>query len=115
MAWDRDKERKAGGIYGMVVSIIALIFVIFWCVAAVSMGAGIMLIFGLPFLGLMVFRLVMTVKAMKKADQKSADPWDQPPIPETPRQNTAGGFCPYCGGTLEEHFQFCPHCGRRLS
>ena len=59
MDWDREKERKAGKAWHLGASVVALIFGIFWCLAALSMGAGFMLIFGIPFVGLLAYRLVM--------------------------------------------------------
>ena len=49
MDWDREKEKKAGKAYHVGVSVFALIFAIIWCLAAVAMGAGFMLIFGINF------------------------------------------------------------------
>ena len=65
MSWDREKERKAGRAMGIGSCIYGIVFAIAWNVIAASMGAGFMLIFGIPFLGLMVFRLVMCLKAVK--------------------------------------------------
>ena len=116
MGWDREKERKAGKAYHMGFAVFGLIFAIFWCIAAVSMGAGFMLIFGLPFVGLMVFRLVVMAKhgeeGPKQPPRQEADPWERQ---EFPRRETAGnGFCPYCGSSVEDTFEYCPKCGRKL-
>lgn len=121
MDWDREKEEKAGKAIGIGSSIFGLLFACFWCVAAVSMGAWFMLIFGIPFVGMMVYRLYLCIqyaKTGKKTSQsKEADPWDRPPATDPPKQeNTAGSgnrFCPYCGGGIQEDFEFCPKCGRR--
>jgi len=117
MNWDREKEKKAGKAYHVGFSVFGLVFAIFWCIAAASMGAGIMLIFGIPFVGLMAFRLVMISKhgdsSPKSKTTTQADPWEQ----QTPhrRENGSGnGFCPYCGSGVEESFAYCPKCGRNL-
>lgn len=115
MAWDREKERKAAKNMGIAVSIFALVFSIFWCLFALSMGAGFMLIFGIPFVGLTAYRLGVMLKLSREketgvAPKKEVDPWDQP-------QNASqadGDFCPYCGFRLQSGFEFCPKCGRRL-
>ena len=113
MSWDRDKERKAGKTWHMGVSVVALIFGVFWCLTALSMGAGFMLIFGLPVVGLLAFRLVMVAKhgneTPKQPPRQAEEPWErqQRPVQE--------GGCPYCGYRVDEDFDYCPKCGRRLN
>ncbi len=115
MAWDRDKERKAAGKYQIGMTVFALAFMVFWCVMAVSMGAWFMCLFAIPMGGMLIYRLVMTRKLM--AEEKKREPWEQPAQPraEPYREQYGSGFCPWCGGKLEENFQFCPHCGRRIN
>lgn len=112
MNWDRDKERKAGKAWHLGGAVVALIFGIFWCLTALSMGAGFMLIFGIPFVGLLAFRLVMVMKhgeeKPKQPPRQEIDPWKRQ---EKPAGN---GFCPYCGSAVEESFEYCPKCGRKL-
>ena len=118
MSWDREKERKAGKAWHMGVSVVALIFGVFWCLAALSMGAGFMLIFGIPFVGLLAYRLVMVAKygdeklkqppVQEQSPRQEVDPWDRKERP------AADGFCPYCGSSVEETFEYCPKCGRKL-
>ena len=118
MAWDREKERKAGKAMTLGSCIFGLVFSIFWCIAAASMGAGFMLIFGIPFVGMMIYRLYVISQYAredgKKAPETEADPWDRP---AAPRQESSAGsegqFCPYCGSGIQEGFAFCPKCGRR--
>ena len=118
MRWDREKEKKAGKAYHVGFSVFGIVFAIFWCIAAASMGAGIMLIFGIPLVGLMVFRLVAITKhadgASKQPPRQEADPWEQQ---APPRRENAGenGYCPYCGNSVSESFEYCPKCGRKLS
>lgn len=121
MSWDRDKERKAGKAMSIGNSVFGLFFAIAWCVIAVSMGAGFMLIFGLPFVGMMGYRLYVLLQVAKKepGKGKETEPWDRP---DSPPQALAGnsvpaaanGFCPYCGSAVQTDFDFCPKCGRRL-
>ncbi len=115
MAYDREKERKAGKAMAVGSSIFGLCFAIFWCIAAASMGAWFMLLFGIPFVGMVAWRLRMTLKFAKeeetKPPQTPPEPWDRPD--QTPRQE-GSGFCPYCGAALGEGFAFCPKCGRRV-
>ena len=112
MDWDREKERKAGKAWHLGASVVALIFGIFWCLAALSMGAGFMLIFGIPFVGLLAYRLVMVAKygdrQSKQPPRQEEDPWERQERPDV------NGFCPYCGSSVEDTFEFCPMCGRKL-
>lgn len=120
MAWDRDKERKAGKAMTLGSCIYGLIFSIVWCGIAVWMGAYFMLIFGIPFVGMMIYRLYILLQ-MTKEDKtqkqaKEADPWDRPAATREPPhvETAANGYCPYCGSAVQETFEFCPKCGRRL-
>lgn len=117
MSWDREKEKKAGKAMTIGSCVFGLVFSIFWCIAAASMGAGFMLIFGIPFSIMMAYRLYVCIQLTKK-DDKPAEPWDRPQSP-APRQDTpstsGSKFCPYCGSGVEEAFEFCPCCGRRQS
>ena len=109
---DRDKERKAGKIFHLGMSLAALAFGVVWCLMALSMGAWVMLIFGIPFVGLLAYRLVMVAKLAEKNQdpmpQQEMDPWDQQP------KTAADGWCPYCGASVENDFAYCPKCGRKL-
>ena len=40
--------------------------------------------------------------------RQECDPWEQQERP------VADGFCPYCGSSVEETFEYCPKCGRKL-
>ena len=117
MDWDRDKERKAGKAMTIGGSIYAIVFMVIWCALAAASGAWFMLIFGLPMLGFVIFRLAFM---LKKSKQKPVDPWEQAEHPRqadgytTFTQNTRDGFCPYCGEEVKAGFAFCPKCGRKL-
>lgn len=111
MAWDREKERKAAKAWHKGMSLLAVIFGIFWCLTAMSMGAWFMLIFGIPFVGLLIYRLVMVSKhdeAAPRQPRQETDPWEPQARP------AENGFCPYCGSAVEDSFEYCPKCGRKL-
>ena len=114
MAWDRDKERKAGKAMTLGSCIFGLIFAIFWCLMALAMGARFMLIFGIPFVGMMIYRLYVILQLSKEEPKqepkKEVDPWDRPAQQERP---TGNGYCPYCGSPVQESFDYCPKCGRK--
>ena len=115
--WDREQERKAGKAMGIGMNIFAISFVIIWCLTALVIGAGFMLIFGLPMLGFLCFRLAVLLKK-HKAEQSPREPWDQPDRTSAyweSSQRQTGSFCPYCGMEIQSNFAFCPKCGRRIS
>lgn len=113
MEWNRDKERKTGKAMGIGTSIFALVFIVIWCITAAGMGAWFMLIFGLPMLGFMIFRLAVILRNTKETPK---EPWEQPEQPRSDSYRTSTQkFCPYCSKELETDFVFCPICGRRLS
>ena len=116
MAWDREKERKAGKNLTIASCVFGLGFSIFWCCMAAAMGAGFMLIFGIPFAGMMAYRLVMCIKLAKsEGDKKPAEPWERPAAPrQTEAPRSGSGYCPYCGAQSQEGFRYCPSCGRSL-
>ena len=115
MAWDREKERKAGKAMSLGSSIFGLVFAIFWCVMAASSGGWFMLIFGIPFVGMMIYRLYVISQYAKEDKPKEVDPWERPAVESgsTPPQSGGNGFCPYCGAAIQPDFEYCPKCGRR--
>jgi len=108
---DRNQQRKAAKAYNLGLSLYGLIFSVVWCVIAASMGAGIMLIFGIPFVGITAFRLVMCIKMAKKKPQ---EPWDKGNGNAPYTGAIKGEGCPYCGSEIQESYVFCPKCGRRM-
>lgn len=120
MSWDREREKKAGKAMTMAGCVYGVVFMVFWCAVVAAMRVWIFLLFGLFGLGMSIYRLYVCIqvsKEDKKKRQEETDPWDRPAIPETPRQgsSSSGGFCPYCGGSVQADFEFCPKCGRRLN
>ena len=128
MAWDREKERKAGRAIGIGNTVFGLVFSIFWCIAAASMGAWFMLIFGIPFVGMMIYRLVLCLQYTKEDKKKTQEPWERPATGWTTyqqneprwessdtRQSRGNGYCPYCGAAVESDFEYCPKCGRKMN
>lgn len=117
MNWDRETERKAGKAYHLGSSLFGILFAVVWCIIAASMGAWPMLLFGIPFVGLMVFRTVMGMKQLNAKTGKTPpveqEPWERPAESQRPVSEQQNGFCLYCGSSLEESYVFCPYCGRK--
>lgn len=92
--------------------VFGIVFLLIWC----SVAPSFMKLFGLAGLGLMIYRLYVCIQLNKEEKKpREIDPWERPSISEAPRQDStaSGGFCPYCGGSVKEDFDFCPKCGRR--
>ena len=130
----RSAQSVAGGIFGMVFSII-------WTVGAASIGAPwFFCLFGVCFIAMSGYNTYIAYKNTTGDNRFSEydvvdinsepDPWD-----EKFRQNQdsyrlnencghietaadphrcATRFCPYCGADAESDFEFCKSCGRKL-
>lgn len=63
-------DRKAAAGMHMGMCVFAVLFSIFWCVMAVRVGAGFMVIFGVLFVGLSLWRLALCVKMLRREKGK---------------------------------------------
>lgn len=111
---------------GMVGSIFAAIFGVFWCIMAASIGAGVMVPFGLIFIGLAVYSAIYNYRnATGKNRYSLFDIVDageeEDPLNEqiarhvnTGTPDTGIAFCPYCGFSINSDFEYCPKCGKKL-
>lgn len=109
----------AGGIF-------AMLFGIFWCIMAVSIGAGFMIPFGILFIGFAGYSTLYNYHNATSKDRFSVvdivDEDEEPdPLNEIfmeegiqPETAAAAGYCPYCGTGVGEEFEFCPKCGKKL-
>ena len=123
------KPGRGPSAMGAAGSIIAVIFGIFWPIAAASMGApGIFPLFGVLFV---ILGIVQTVYNLKNAtgknryssfdiveDGEEPDPLEQRfgSAAQNDPQPDRGEFrfCPYCGAKLGAEFEFCGKCGKKL-
>lgn len=114
-------------------SIIAVIFGIFWTIAAAAMGAPFFFpIFGILFV---VYGIIQAVYHYKNATGKNrysafdiTDESEEPDPLNVRFGNSRSEFndaslynesfslryCPYCGRETQTDFEFCPMCGKRL-
>lgn len=90
--------------------IYAIVFMLVWCGVAAAIGVWFMLIFGIPMLGFVIFRMVILIQ---KSREKSADPWEQPACQSEIPGGVKVRFCQYCSEETKDTFVFCPKCGRR--
>lgn len=109
----------------------AAVFGVMWCIIAGSMGAGMMIPFGVFFI---IFAICGAVYSYKNAtsdnrysivdivdESEESDPLNQKygkkhssnQTPDKKKGNSVA-FCPYCGVKVELAFDFCPSCGNRL-
>jgi len=114
-------------------TIVGIVFIIFWTVSAVSMGAPIIFpVFGIGMLIMMIIELVKNVHNLTNKNRFSEfdivdsteepDPWNRQfhdenntnPDRQADRTPWGGMYCPDCGTQLAPDFEYCPKCGRKL-
>lgn len=115
-----------GGLMGIAVAV----FGVFWTIIALSMGAGPIALFGVIFV---IIAVMQTVYHFKNAtgknrysqfditdDSEEPDPLNQrfgnrsSADRTTPTDSKSTAFCPYCGNSVAEDYEFCPKCGEKL-
>lgn len=120
------KPGRGPSMMGGVGAVFAAIFGVIWTIAAISMGAGFMGIFGIFFIGIAVFQAVFHFKNATNKNRYSSydivdseeelDPLNMQ-FSDTEKASktvTSGdGYCPYCGGPMLSDFEYCPKCGKR--
>lgn len=115
---------------GMVGAIGAVLFGIFWCIMAGSMGAWFMIPFGLIFIGMAAYNALYHRHNAKEENRYSivdiVDEAEEPdPLNKIYAQKAQGktgakangtsvAYCSYCGSAVNPDFDFCPKCGKQL-
>jgi len=117
-----------------VMSLLVGAFGVFWTIAAVSMGAGMMAPFGVIIIIIAVVQGVYHLKNARAKNRHSSfdiTDEDEEPDPLNERFHTriqglqnpavpgagAGAqqnFCPYCGAGTESNHVFCKNCGKNM-
>ena len=116
------KPEKGSLFFQILVSIFVLVFAVFWTVLA-AQGAGFMAIFGVFFIVIAIFRIIMLYRHATGKDQKDAStfrtaeeqPFDRFDLGETAQETKATAYCPSCGAKVEKEDRYCHDCGRKLS
>jgi len=114
----------------MVGGIFAALFGIFWCIIAASIGAWLMVPFGLIFVGFAICTVIYNRHNVTSENRYSLfdnvdeneekDPLNEKYGRRTTRADstktpgTDVAFCPYCGFSVNAGFEFCPKCGKKL-
>ena len=119
-----------------VVGIFVIIFAIFWTIMALSMGAYIMVPFGILFIGIAIYQAIYAhhnataedrysiidiVDAEEESDplneiygRKREKTDDQRRMESAESGISSDGYCPYCGSPVQKGFAFCSKCGKKL-
>lgn len=117
------KRGRAPSKLGFVGSIFVAIIGVFWCIMAGALGAWFMVPFGLLFVGFAVYQAAYhhhnATSGKRYSEFDIVDSAEEPdPLNEKygqrEQQESASGFCPYCGRPAEGDFEFCPKCGKKL-
>lgn len=123
------KPGRGPSMMGGIMSIVVGIFGVIWTVAAAGMGAGIITLFGVVFI---IMAVVMAIYNFKNAtgDNRYSTfdivDGDEEPDPLNEKygktenkkreneQSDQNSYCPYCGSTVGDKYEFCSKCGRKL-
>lgn len=129
------KPGRGPSAMGVMGSIIAVVFGIFWTITAASMGAPAFFpVFGILFITMGIVQGFYHYKNATGKNRFSTfditdeseerDPLEDlvrgkennHPVPSTAEMEEEEGyqFCPYCGTKAEKDFQFCSKCGKKL-
>ena len=119
------KPGRGPSMMGGIGSVLAVVFGVFWMLAALSMGAPPFFAgFGLIFIGMAAAGAVYNFKNAVSKNRCSVydvvDASEEPdPLnvrfggqPEGRRE--AYAFCPYCGAKLDAEDNFCGKCGKQI-
>ena len=123
------KPGRGPSMMGGISNILAAVFGVVWTVAAISMGAGFMGIFGVIFVIIGIVNAIYNFKNATSKNRYSSfditedgeepDPWDEHFGEKRdyaqPSSNSGDSkFCPYCGTRVQGDFEFCNKCGKKL-
>lgn len=123
------KPGRGSSMMSAIIGIFVALFGVFWTIAAVSMGAGFMGIFGLIFVAVAIVNVVYNFRNATSKNRYSSfditedgeelDPWNErfgerKEYPEKENLSSDSKYCPYCGAGVQGDFEFCNQCGKRL-
>lgn len=122
------KPGRGPSINSGIMSIFAGLFGVVWTIIALSMGAGIMVPFGLIFIGIAIYQAIYNFKNAKSKNRYSVfDITDDEEEPDPLNEKYGidkkeyeldvhedSNYCPYCGNRVEDDYTYCNDCGKKL-
>ena len=126
------KPGRAPSWAGVIGSVIAAVFGVFWIGMALSMGdapvflIGFGVVFVLAAIGGAIYNFYNATSPNRFSEwditetRDERGPIDAParqssdPAAPRPAGRSNGGYCPYCGAGVQPAFTFCARCGRQL-
>lgn len=125
------KPGRGPSMMGGIMSIAVGIFGVLWTAIAISIGGGVIALFGVVFVGIAIAQAVYHFKNATGENRYSVlditDEEEEPdPLNErfgrahesgkAEGKQTGGGsaFCPYCGTPVEGNYTYCNKCGKKL-
>ncbi len=109
------KPGRTNSAVGIAGSIFAIVFGIFWMKMTFGMGGmSIFPLFGIFFIGMAVFNLVISINNTFGKNRTSLYDITEDGEEEDPLFSHKS-FCPYCGGAVGKGHQYCSKCGERIS
>lgn len=124
------KPGRGPSLMSAVIGVAVALFGVFWLIEAVSLGATVMVPFGIIFIIIAVVQVIYNiVNGVGKRRYSEFDITDENEEPD-PLNERFGGYaradkpadkpaeggryCPYCGAEAQSDFEFCNKCGRKL-
>ncbi len=122
------KPGRGPSFMGGIMNIFVALFGVFWTIMVSSFGGGPFALFGVFFV---IFAIINAVYNFKNATSKNRystfditdaheeqDPLNKyfgesESMPNSKR-NTNNKFCPYCGTSVADDFEYCNSCGKKL-
>ena len=124
------KPGRAPSKLGFIAGICAAVFGIVWILIAWNMQSGLMVLFGIVFVGFAIALAIVNYRNAHNENRYSLyditgegeepDPLNErikpasQAQPQDPAPSATRAYCPYCGAKTAPDHNFCQSCGKRL-
>lgn len=114
--YNRHGTSNQPPLIGVLVSLFAVGFAVFWTYTAYKSGAPIFFcLFGVLFIVIGGVSAVQNIKRILSGKDSRDTDFDVYEEFENERRNSQNSiYCPYCGNRVENDFEYCNICGRKL-